>query len=284
MVHGVLDPNSVAAQLGLEHDPFPDAPDGLFLNTPPLAQRIQLLNWMLGTSTRPVLVCGPRGSGITTLLHSVAATLGSPYDCMVWTAFPQSTIRDLLSDLLVRLSPDDEPLPEDEVELADAVRTQLIRLQAAATTPVLLIDEADNLTDAVLRTLLDLGDTAAGWLRLVLGGSENLEQQVLAKRQATEHLWLPRIEMPRMDAKEVSDYLHLRMVQAGWTGTPPFSSKESSELHIACDGRPARLNELAVNALKAMLPDPEPLHWRDRIKLLSLKVPAASFRLSTLVM
>ena len=125
---------------------------------------------MLGTSTRPVLVCGPRGSGITTLLHSVAATLGSPYDCMVWTAFPQSTIRDLLSDLLVRLSPDDEPLPEDEVELADAVRTQLIRLQAAATAPVLLIDEADNLTDAVLRTLLDLGDTAAGWLRLVLGG------------------------------------------------------------------------------------------------------------------
>ncbi len=276
MVHGVLDPNSVAAQLGLERDPFPDTPDGLFLNTPPLAQRIQLLSWLLGTSTRPVLVCGPRGCGMTTLLHSAAATLGSPYQCMVWTAFTQSTTQDLLSDLLVRLSPDDEPLPEDEVELADAVRTQLIRLQAAAAIPVLLIDEADNLADAVLQTLLDLGDTTAGWLRLVLGGSEDIEQQVLAKREATDHLWLPRIEMPRMDAKEVADYLHLRMVQSGWTGTPPFNQQASSELHIASDGRPARLNELAVHALEAMLPNPEPPNWRERMKLPSLKLPPLS--------
>ena len=76
MVHGVLDPNSVAAQLGLERDPFRIHPMGCFSTRHP------------GTAhSITELAAGPRrvrywsvarGCGMTTLLHSAAATQVRP--------------------------------------------------------------------------------------------------------------------------------------------------------------------------------------------------------------
>ena len=103
--------------------------------------------------------------------------------------------------------------------------------------------------------------------------SEDIEQQVLAKREATDHL-LPSHRSagdPKKSPTPASPY-----GPVGWTGTPPFNQQASSELHIASDGRPARLNELAVHALEAMLPNPEPPNWRERMKLPSLKLPPLS--------
>jgi type II secretory pathway predicted ATPase ExeA len=261
MTANPLQTSELCQRLGLEREPFPELPDGLLLNTHRLAQRMALIRHLLMSSTRPVLLLGPRGAGVTTLIHSCAATLRDPLRCAVWTATPLATTRDLMHMLLENLDGDTFEGDDSTAQLVDVVRAQLVRMQAAATTPVLLIDNAHELTTPVLEALLELGDTPPGWLRLVFAGDARLESRLAQLRSSQQPPWLARVDVPRLSAEEVIDYLNLRLAESGWEGNSPFTEEACATLHTLSEGRPGLLNALASETLEALAPAPEIQGW-----------------------
>lgn len=254
-------------RLGLERDPFPGHPDGLFLNTTGITQRIGLLGQLLQSSTRPILIVAPHGGGITTFAAVATNALGAPFQCVTWRATARATSAEVLKALARALGAADTTDDMGSAELGDIVRAQLVKSQATNSLPVLVVDDAHQLPQPALETLLELGDTTAGWLRLVFAGEPKTEKLVLRARASRQPNWLSLITLQPLTLAETSDYLRVRLLEAGWNGDSPFDADATAALYARAGGHPSRLSELAGEALESRVPAPTGVGypwWKSR--------------------
>lgn len=265
--------DELVQRLGLERDPFPEQPDGLMLLTPGLAQRIALLAQLLKSTTRPVLVVAPHGGGVSTWLDEALNSLGSPLRCVHWRATKLATSRDLLQSLARSLDAEEHPEDVEPAVLADSVRAQLVRFQAANAVPVLLVEDAHHLPQTALETLLELGDTPAGWLRVVFAGEPSVEARLLKSRTDRDPAWLPRIELAPLSSSETREYVNFRLREAGWQGELPFDEATLAAIEEVAGGLPGRINECARDAMEARWPGRRATAWLDRLRQLPLPSP-----------
>jgi MSHA biogenesis protein MshM len=133
------------------------------------------------------------------------------------------------------------------------LQERLIELAAAGRRVVVIIDEAQALSDQsleALRLLSNLETETRKLLQVVLFGQPELDERLAQAqlRQLRQRIGFAYRLQP-LDAEGVGLYLQHRLAVAGYNGRPLFGAPALRRLHRASGGIPRLLNVLAHKAL-----------------------------------
>ena len=142
---------------------------------------------------------------------------------------------------------------EDQHELLTAIYQHLISLHAESKKVVLLIDEAQALSDASLETirlLTNLETEKSKLLQVVLFGQPELDERLSQPklRQLKQRISFSYF-LPLMNRDDLDVYLYHRLTVAGFRQTSLFTKKAKNLLFKASHGIPRLVNILAHKAL-----------------------------------
>lgn len=242
-----------AAYFGLKENPFKLSPEPgyLFLSE----QHRDALNYLIyGIQEKKgfVLISGGIGTGKTTICR----TLLNMLDNSIETALVFNTkvseaelLDEITSEFGIELSGESRT----KKACIDALNRFLLRNSAAGKTAVLLIDEAQNLSNDVLeqvRMLSNLETEKEKLLQIILVGQPEI-QETLAKpalRQLNERITV-RFSLKPFSAKEAEAYIEHRLNVAGGAGKGIFARDAFPVVQNYSCGIPRRINALCDRAL-----------------------------------
>lgn len=236
----------------LDEQPFGVTPDPRYLYLSP-THREALASLLYGiTAGRGFvgLIAKP-GMGKTTLLFQILKTLqGSARTVFLFQTLcsPHDFLRSLLADLGV------EDQGGDLVQMHSKLNEVLVRESKSGKRLVVVIDEAQNLTDSVLeviRMLSNFETPREKLMQIVLAG-----QPQLASRLASPTLMQLRQRisifgrLTPLTAEETALYIDHRLGVAGYVSeTPVFTSRAIALIASRSDGIPRNINNICFNAL-----------------------------------
>lgn len=237
---------------GLVREPFEMTPDPSFLYLGE-AHREGLATLVYGVRSGKgfVLLTGEVGMGKTTLLHALLGQL----DESTASAFifnPRLEPLDFLRILFEELGIEQACSTKAEYLLA-LNRFLIERLEAGHPTPLLIVDEAQNLSPEMLeevRLLSNLETPRSKLIQIMLVGQPELKE-LLAKpelRQLRQRIAL-RHDLRPFDEGETARYIGDRLSKAGYTGQGLFKKAALREIHNISGGIPRLINSLCDSAL-----------------------------------
>lgn len=234
-------------QLNLHTPPFADNDDeAFFYADPERSKYLDMLQHLLQYSEEILLLTGVPGSGKSTLLEKLAARADEQW-LVCHMQCSESTGADTLFSQIAACF--NLQTTGDAGGMLQALQTQLDELQQQHF-PVLLVDDAQNLTDDALEMVLHLAmlDGSSGkLLNLVMASGQEMVDRLGGKRFA-ELPQVHRLELDGMGEAHSAAYLMRRMQAAGHNGDSPFSVADLKQLHKESNGIPGQLN-LAANKL-----------------------------------
>lgn len=236
---------------GLSEQPFGVTPDPRFLYLGPKhRQALASLNY--GTELHRgflTLIARP-GMGKTSLLFSYLEGLRNKART-VFLFQPAGDSRELMSYILADLGLDASG--KDLPEVHSILNQVLMEEMRAGRRFILVIDEAQNLTESVLESVRLLSNFETPWMKLmqiVLAG-----QPQLAERLATPSIIQLRqrvsfaIEIEPLASEEVTAYVDHRLWVAGYKGAPLFSIGARTLLAEHSEGIPRNINNMCFCAM-----------------------------------
>jgi general secretion pathway protein A len=236
----------------LDQAPFSIAPDPSFLYLSG-AHREAMAHLMYGFSHGGfVMVTGEVGTGKTTLLRNLLKQTPPDLD-VAFILNPRLTVRELLATLCDELGiPYDVASTTTVKQYIDLITRHLLQTHRAGRSTVMIIDEAQNLSPAVLeqvRLLTNLETDERKLLRIILIGqpelAELLERQEL--RQLAQRI-TARYHLGSLDRADTYAYIMHRMSRAG--GNPnTFTQGALRRLYALSKGTPRIINVIADRAL-----------------------------------
>lgn len=237
---------------GLRQPPFALTPDtGFFFRNEAHVEALQVLQVALDAGEGFIKVTGEVGTGKTLLCRLllnglderwVTAWVPNPY------LEPDALRRAIADELRVPLG----PTPRQHT-VVKKLQERLIELAAAGRRVVVIIDEAQALSDQsleALRLLSNLETETRKLLQVVLFGQPELDERLAQAqlRQLRQRIGFAYRLQP-LDAEGVGLYLQHRLAVAGYNGRPLFGAPALRRLHRASGGIPRLLNVLAHKAL-----------------------------------
>lgn len=236
----------------LRDQPFGVTPNPRYLYHGP-AHREALASLIYGIEADlgfAALIAEP-GMGKTTLLYYLLERFRSS----ARTAFIFQTQCDRL-ELLRYLANELELSAEetDAVVLNDRIREVLVEEARAGRRVIVIIDEAQNLSEDALeavRLLSDFETPDCKLMHIILAGQPELAEKLARPGMAQ---LLQRIAMlnrlsPFGDAEQVSHYLSYRLQVAGYTGPALFTPGAIEIISANSKGIPRQINRICFNAL-----------------------------------
>ena len=237
---------------GLRSKPFAVTPDPTFLFTG-RGHREALAALAYGVKQRRGFIClvGEIGTGKTTLLRALLEGL----DVSVRTLLVTHTTIDC--DDLHRMILHELSLPHAGRTRAEMVQALyelvLAEFQAHRPPPLLIVDEAQNLADAVLEeirllTNLEIGESKL--LQVILAGQPELERKLRrpALRQLDQRIAV-RARLEPLDQDETDAYVRHRLRVAGSHDPHLFNRAALREVWARTSGVPRLINILCEQAL-----------------------------------
>jgi general secretion pathway protein A len=199
-----------------------------------------------------ILITGEVGTGKTTLARYFLSQLPVETHTAV-VLYPALTAAELLRSILddLHVEPDGDSLKS----LVDALHRFLLEARSAGRNVVLLIDESQDLSAAVLeqiRLISNLETDTEKLIQIVLMGQSELrdllarhELRQLAQRvTARYHLW-------PLDYGETEAYIRHRIQVAGGEGKVGFTTDALRSIHRLSGGVPRLINLICDRALLA---------------------------------
>jgi general secretion pathway protein A len=237
---------------GLKDLPFSISPDPSFLYMSE-KHREALAHLVFGIKSEGafVLLTGEVGTGKTTICRCMLDRL--PDNCD--TAFiinPRLTDVELLAAICEEIGITYPAGTSSVNAFVDLINRRLLKSHAAGRRTLLIIDEAQNLTPAVLeqlRLLTNLETNRAKLLQIVLIGQPEL-RDMLARtelRQLSQRI-TARFHLEPLSHKEVCDYISHRLAIAG-ARYRLFPYKIISQLFRLSKGVPRLINLICDRAL-----------------------------------
>ncbi|MBV8635926.1 MAG: AAA family ATPase [Burkholderiaceae bacterium] len=237
----------------LATDPFSIAPDPRFLYMSE-RHREALAHLLYGVSGGGgfVLLTGEVGAGKTTVCRCFLEQI--PADCNVGYIFnPKLSVDELLKSICEEFH---IALPEGSVGIkasVDALNAFLLREHAAGRHNVLIIDEAQGLSAAVLeqlRLLTNLETNERKLLQIILIGQPELRALLERTdlRQLAQRV-IARYHLDSLSPAETASYIAHRLAVAGIAGPSPLPEGLTKTIHRLTDGVPRRINLLCDRAL-----------------------------------
>jgi general secretion pathway protein A len=240
---------------GLIEQPFGVTPDPRFLHLGK-KHREALASLVYGTDTNRgflTLIAEP-GMGKTSLLYQFLEGLRGK----ARTAFLFQTdcdSRDFLRHILVDMGLD--PSGRDVAQMHGMLNDELTREMQAGRRFILVIDEAQNLTEDVLESVRLLSNFETPWMKLmqiVIAGqpqlADRLTRPCLAQlRQRISSV----IRIEPLSAEETNTYIDHRLWVAGYGGAPLFTVGARLRIAKHSGGIPRNINTLCFNAMSVAL-------------------------------
>ncbi len=237
---------------GFQEEPFGATPDPRYLY-PSLTHREALASIEYGFKSNRgfTAMIAPPGMGKTTLLfrflEEVRETSCSVFlfnidaDCE-----PREFVGHILRELGITPA-------RSSSEMHEQLSEVLIKETQAGRKCVFVIDEAQNLSDAVLERarLLTNFETSRGKLmHIVLSGQPQLSEKLLQPSLVQLRQRISTIcRLKPLSPEETVAYIDYRLKQAGYRGDPLFTGEALMLIAEASHGVPRTINNLCFNAL-----------------------------------
>jgi type II secretory pathway predicted ATPase ExeA len=197
-----------------------------------------------------VVITGEIGSGKTTLIESFLRELDND---VVIAQLNQTQISPLgfLQGVLVQFG--FSPFKMNKAELLATVNNFLIEQYAAGRKVVLVVDEAQNLSNRVLeeiRLLSGVETTKDKTLRIILAGQPELNEKLAAPElvQLAQRVRL-RFHLTALTAEDTAAYIGHRLEVAGADGRQIFSPAAVQKVFRYSGGVPRLINTLCDTAM-----------------------------------
>jgi general secretion pathway protein A len=236
---------------GLQQEPFSIAPDPRFLYlSDKHRDALALLNYGLNRGASFVLLTGEIGAGKTTVWRRFLEELPSNFD-VANVVNPkldaQALIARICEDLRLETPRDEAP-----IDMIDALHGHLLLAHAMGRRTLIVIDEAQALSNEVLeqlRLLTNL-DSSGRKLQVMLIGQPELRQTLrLPQLEPLAQRVVARYHLPALSESETAGYIAHRLAVAGLRGPAPFDGESIGLIHRLCAGVPRRINVVCDQAL-----------------------------------
>ena len=240
------------AFFGLVANPFNVNPDPRYLFlTKHTEEALACLTYGIQSRKGFVLLTGEVGTGKTTLINQFMSWLRSQ---RVATAFVFNSKMDVSQFLDYMMTDFGIPCTSrDKSQIVLQFNNWLLERYKAGETAVLIIDEAQNLSDEVLeeiRLMTNLETFTEKLLQIVLVGQPELDEKLKQPhlRQVRQRLTL-RARMHPLSLDETKAYIAQRLRVAGSNGHEIFHEDAVAAIHRYSSGIPRLVNLICEHCL-----------------------------------
>nr|WP_297356497.1 AAA family ATPase [uncultured Caldimonas sp.] len=251
-----------ADYFGLQQEPFSIAPDPRFLYLS-ARHREALAHLLYGLDRGGgfVLLTGEVGAGKTTACRAFLKHV--PPTCHVaYILNPMCSGHEMLKSVCAEFGVTPSTDAPSSQDCIDALNAFLLRTHAEGQQCLLIVDEAQNLSPAVLeqlRLLTNLETDERKLLQILLIGQPEL-RDMLARpemKQLAQRV-IARYHLGPLNEAETEQYIRHRLAVAGRRGTVPIRREARARIHRLSGGIPRRINLLCDRALLAAYGDGKP--------------------------
>lgn len=258
---------------GLEASPFGMEPDPRFyFQSESHKEAYASLSYGISERRGLMTLVGEVGTGKTILLNSILQFR----DAAAISVFVRNNTvgrEELLRNILLELYASQGPRVDDGETgngMAASIVSRIARLSRVELinevcslvmdefsiyrpAPLFIIDEAQNLSiDALeeVRLLTNLEDSQKNVIQLILAGQPELETKLSrSDLQKLRRRIAVSVRLERFSLPETTKYIHYRLVAAGRSGEPLFTTEAIENIWKASKGTPRTINILCDKAL-----------------------------------
>jgi general secretion pathway protein A len=237
---------------GFKEEPFGVNPDPRCLYLSRTHQEaLEALQFGFSSNRCFTAMIAPPGMGKTTLLFRFLEDIGdSARVVFLFDLDPQCEPREFVAYILRDLG----IVPaHGSAEMHEQLSNAVIRENRAGRKFVIVIDEAQNLSDAVLERvrLLTNFETSRGKLiQIVLSGQSQLSEKLLHASLVQLRQRISTVcHIQSLSVEETVGYIDYRVKMAGYLGQPLFTAGAVKLIAEASHGTPRTINNLCFNAL-----------------------------------
>ncbi|PHV34665.1 peptidoglycan-binding protein [Janthinobacterium sp. BJB312] len=254
----------------LKQSPFSIAPDPRYLfMSERHREALAHLLYGVGSGGGFVLLTGEIGAGKTTVCRCFMEQI--PENCQLAYIFnPKLSVEELLLSICEEFRIAVAPGVSSVKGYVDAINAHLLASHAQGKNNVLIIDEAQNLSAAVLeqlRLLTNLETSERKLLQIILIGQPEL--RAMLARPELEQLAqrvIARYHLGSLTADETASYIRHRLAVAGSTAQTPFAPRLMAQIHAMSHGVPRRINLLCDRALLGAYVENQPQVTRQILR------------------
>ncbi len=234
---------------GFTQQPFHLTPDtGLFLGLDPHYEAIQTVSAALQMGEGVIKVTGEVGTGKTMVCRMLLTHL-SEYVELIYLPNPALNGDDLRRAIAAELDVSEH---SSEVGLVEAIQGRLIQHHRSGKRVVMLLDEAQALSDEaleVLRLFGNLETEQTKLLQIVLIGQPELDERLSQYhlRQFRQRITFSATLRP-LDMSETVAYIDNRLAKCGYQGKL-FSLNQKKAIWKSCLGIPRLINQVCHKSL-----------------------------------
>jgi general secretion pathway protein A len=263
----------------LHEDPFRLTPDPhYFYPSPDHYDALSSLEYAIQQREGFSVIVGGPGTGKTTIIRTFMARWKDEADiALVITPrlAPGEFLQAVLEDLGIPVS------SLNKNEMIKTFRNALVERSLAGKRVVIIVDEAQSMSDETLeelRLLSNMETEREKLLQIVLVGQWGLEDRLASAslEQLNQRIGVKAV-LRELSLPEMREYLNYRLIKAG-KGTAGFSDNAFREIYRQSKGTPRVVNLLASRSLMAAYMEGmrkvEKRHVGHAVKNLSFKSPA----------
>jgi general secretion pathway protein A len=243
---------------GLRANPFNVNPDPRYLFlTRHTEEALACLTYGIQGRKGFVLLTGEVGTGKTTLINKLLEWLRLQQVATAFVFNSRLNVPQFLDYMMADFGIPCDSKAKSQVLLR--LYNWLLDRYRAGETAVLIVDEAQNLSDEVLeeiRMLTNLETFTEKLLQIVLVGQPELEQKLKQPqlRQLRQRLTL-RAKTQALSLEETKAYVQQRLRIAGSNGTEIFDAQAVAAIHQYATGIPRVINLLCEHCLVSAFVD-----------------------------
>jgi general secretion pathway protein A len=245
---------------GLKANPFNVNPDPRYLFlTRHTEEALACLTYGIQSRKGFVLLTGEVGTGKTTLINKLLEWLRLQQVATAFIFNSRLNVPQFLDYMMADFGIPCDSKAKSQILLR--LYNWLLDRYRAGETAVLIVDEAQNLSDEVLeeiRMLTNLETFTEKLLQIVLVGQPELEQKLKQTqlRQLRQRLTL-RAKTHSLTVEETRAYVQQRLRIAGSNGQQIFEPEAIADIHRYANGIPRVINLLCEHCLVSAFVDQE---------------------------